>query len=314
MNHPRRALAEAAALWLAFFAILGVRSAPRPVTIALMGDVMLGRGVARALSVSGWDNAFAAVRPQYREADLVLANLESPFSAQDPPAEGSNLRWLAAPPEARQALQSGGFDLLSLANNHSLDGGEAGAALTADILRQAGITGIPRAGPAVFKEVNGLRLGFLAFDDVSAPLDLADSIAKVRIAAASCDLLVVSIHWGQEFSSEPSERQELLASELVKAGAGVIWGHHPHVLQRLEWLERGEDKPALVAYSLGNTLFDQLYPQTAREGAILLVTADRQGVQSVRVLPVAIDPLHGRVNPADGVEGAQVSRQLGIRH
>ena len=95
----------------------------------------------------------------------------------------------------------------------------------------------------------------------------------------------------------------------MKAGAGVIWGHHPHVLQRLEWLERGEDKPALVAYSLGNTLFDQLYPQTAR-GAILLVTADRQGVQSVRVLPVAIDPLHGRVNPADSVEGAQVSRQL----
>jgi poly-gamma-glutamate synthesis protein (capsule biosynthesis protein) len=312
MNHPRRALAGAAALWLIFFAILGVRSAPRPVSIALMGDVMLGRGVARALSTSGWDNAFAAVRSQYREADLVLANLESPFSTQGPPAGGNDLRWLAAPLKARQALQSGGFDLLSLANNHSLDGGEAGAELTAGVLRQVGITGMPRAGPAVFKDVNGLRLGFLAFDDVSAPIDLADSTAKVRIAKERCDLLVVSIHWGQEFSSEPSERQELLASELVKAGAGIIWGHHPHVLQRLEWLEREKDRPALVAYSLGNTLFDQLYPQTAREGAILLVTADRLGVQSVRVLPVAIDPLKGRVSPADGVERAQISRVLGI--
>ena len=83
------------------------------------------------------------------------------------------------------------------------------------------------------------------------------------------NFVVVSTHWGNEYQAGPDDRQQILAQAWVDAGADVIWGHHPHVLQRMEWITSNEDNhEALVMYSLGNLLADQFMLQDAQRSAL----------------------------------------------
>jgi hypothetical protein len=109
-----------------------------PFTLALVGDVMLGRGVAQALN-GDWEAAFGRVRPWLAQADLAFANLESPLTTAPHGGRGYDLR---APPEAVAALDAAGFDIVSLANNHALDAGAVGLAQTLSALDAAGIAGL----------------------------------------------------------------------------------------------------------------------------------------------------------------------------
>jgi poly-gamma-glutamate synthesis protein (capsule biosynthesis protein) len=299
-----------------FLLLLCIRPAEHIVTLALLGDIMLGRGIAAAHQEGDWETALAALAPTLQDADLSLANLESPLggdiqsaytSAQD--ASGYNL---CAPPESISALTAAGLDLLSLANNHNLDCGIAGLQRTSDTLASAGLIPILPGSQAVYRTVNGLKLAFFAFDDVAAPLDKNAATAAIREAHASGALVIVSMHWGVEYQSGVSRRQHALAAEMADAGAVLIWGHHPHVLQPLEWMQRrGHDSPSLVAYSLGNALFDQFSPPDARRSALLLVTLDAQGVLSLSLLPIQIDPLTGCSLLADAETAQAVFHRLG---
>ncbi|MCJ7622025.1 MAG: CapA family protein [Anaerolineaceae bacterium] len=305
--------------------LLCVRPAERTITLALLGDIMLGRGIAAVHQAGDWESALAALAPTLQQADLSLANLESPLGkdaqsantgARD--ASGYNL---CAPPESVSALTAAGLDLLSLANNHNLDCGLMGLQQTSDTLASAGLTSILPGSQAVYRTVNGLKLAFFAFDDVTAPLDMNAAAAAIRKARAGGALVIVSIHCGAEYHPSASHRQRTLAQEIADAGAALIWGHHPHVLQPLEWVQRGgHDGPSFVAYSLGNALFDQFSPPDARRSALLLVTLDAQGVLSANPLPIHIDPLTGRSLPADAETAQAVLHRLGnaarqvIRH
>jgi poly-gamma-glutamate capsule biosynthesis protein CapA/YwtB (metallophosphatase superfamily) len=259
------------------------------VTLAFVGDIMLGRGVAVALE-GDWETAFAAVRPWLAEADLAFANLESPLTTAPQLNSGYDLR---APPEAVAALRAAGFDLVSLANNHALDAGEAGLAQTMAVLDAAGITGLADWLPSpTFHSTHAPIYRFLAFDDSVAPLDVQAACQAVTDAAAQADVVVVSLHWGGEYQAAPGPRQRAVANALADAGAALIVGHGPHVLQRIEWV--GE---TLVAYSLGNFLFDQLYPIDCRWGAILRIILQGDRIVAVDVVPTMTD--RGRVRPAD---------------
>jgi poly-gamma-glutamate capsule biosynthesis protein CapA/YwtB (metallophosphatase superfamily) len=250
---------------------------------------MLGRGVAQAHSSGDWENALAELAPRLKVADLALANLESPFGEPPSSLDGYNL---CAPPAAIPALTSAGLDLLSLANNHNRDcvAGEAG---TAELLRQAGMEGI--GDQPVYRTIRGMCLVFLAFEDVSAPLDIASAAQAVSEARRGDCLVVVSIHWGMEYQSGADSVQRDQAQALADAGAALIWGHHPHVLQPVEWLQ-GKDQAhrTLVAYSLGNALFDQPLPQ-AKHSELLIVTLDKGGVSDYELIPFTTDPQRGRV-------------------
>jgi poly-gamma-glutamate capsule biosynthesis protein CapA/YwtB (metallophosphatase superfamily) len=274
-------------------------------TIALAGDVSLGRGVAQALD-RDWTSVFAAVQPWLAGADLTFANLESPLTTAPQAHSKYDLR---APPEAVAALRVAGFDVVSLANNHALDAGEAGLRETVDTLSQAGITPLinRETGRLVdwcagnqstnYQSTNLPSYRLLAFDDSVAPLDVETTARAVTAAAAHGDVVVVSIHWGGEYQAAPGPRQKAVAQTLAEAGADVIVGHGPHVLQRVEWL--GE---TLVAYSLGNFLFDQPYPGDCRQGAILHLTLRGGHVVAVKAIPTVV--ARGRVIPA-GCEDAR---------
>ena len=299
-NKKTRLLAPIYSFLICSFLVLPGEPATPTLTLAFVGDVMLGRGVARELD-GDWQAAFAGVQPWLAQADLAFANLESPLSSpfippvggDRPPVippvggtEGGNAYDLRAPPESVVALRVAGFDVVSLANNHALDAGEIGLAQTMDTLNAAEIASLP-----IHQSTHSPTYHLLAFDDSSVPLDVDAASDAVATAAERASVVVVSIHWGGEYQAAPGPRQQAIARALSGAGADVIVGHGPHVLQRIEWM--GE---TLVAYSLGNFLFDQPYPIDCRWGVILRVTLQGGHIIAVDAVPTVAE--RGRVKPA----------------
>jgi len=257
---------------------------------------MLGRGVAPA------PDSLAFLTPGLRAADLSLANLESPLGtyrgsdAAPFPIPGDYN--LCAPANRSRYLSEWGLDLLSLANNHRLDCGEAGFIETQSALAAAGVTPLLPGPQPVLRTIHGLRFAFLAFDDISSPLDPAAAVQAIRSSHATGAMVIVSIHWGNEYQGGADERQKALAGQFAAAGAVLVWGHHPHVLQPAEWLENGGGI-TLVLYSLGNALFDQPGLADTRRSALVRVEFDQDGIHSVHASPFVIDVTHSRVVQPD---------------
>ena len=267
---------------------------------------MLGRGVAQALD-GDWDAAFDDVQPWLARADLAFANLESPLTTAPfvPPSGGMGGRYdLRAPPEAVAALRAAGFDVVSLANNHALDAGAVGLSQAMATLEQAGIIGVVDAGP-VYPSTHLPMYCFLALDDSVEPLDVHAAALAVTAAADEGGLVIVSVHWGGEYQASPSPRQRAVARALADAGADLVIGHGPHVLQRVEWV--GE---TLVAYSLGNFLFDQPYPADCRWGAVLRVVVRDDRIVAVDALPTVAQ--RGRVKRAASEDAAAILARLAL--
>ena len=289
---------RAALRWIAVFVLLGLAacqarlsSPPAPsVTLALLGDVMMGRGVRPS------SETFAYLRPYLASADLALANLESPLTNAAVQTESAYA--LCAAPEHAEHMADAGFDLLSLANNHSLDCGPEGLLETQSALRNAGLAFIGPGPEPVIRLTNGIRQAFLAFD-ATGEFDPDIASRAVHSAREAGAVVIVSIHWGAEYQSGASSGQEQIAGELAEAGAALIWGHHPHVLQHAEWVNDGR---TLVLYSLGNALFDQHGLEATRRSALVLVRLDRDGVQDLEAIPFRIDVHNSQIVEASGDE------------
>jgi poly-gamma-glutamate capsule biosynthesis protein CapA/YwtB (metallophosphatase superfamily) len=243
--------------------------APPPKTALLraVGDVALIGCAADAL-IAGGDDAWRAAAAFLAEADVALANFEMPIVRPgSAPVEPDVSPDLAGRAEALDAFLEAGIDVVSLANNHIMDWGEVGLFDTVESLRKKGVAtfGAGRdleeaLEPAVLVR-NGLRIGFVGFtpeqrwtarDGVpgAAPLRLdlvRDSLSRMR----GVDVRVVSLHWGIEMSSYPTPGDRRLARAIAEAGADLIVGHHPHVIQGKETIGRTP-----VVYSMGNFLFD----------------------------------------------------------
>lgn len=280
----------------------------------LVGDVMLGRGVVEESA------PLEKAAPWLRTADLTLGNLECAIApenlalanAPDFSSDGGPY-FLVAPASAVNALNEAGFDILGMANNHALDRGLEGLADTASALESAGMFPIgaaetsEQAYQALIRPVGEIRVAFLAFNAVPSPRgpqwsgevrasnpegswalagwDRDKAVAAVRAAHEQADAVVVSIHWGYEYDTRVDPAQREMASALVDAGADLIVGHHPHVIQALETLPKPTGGQALVAYSLGNFVFDQGFDETDK-GLALRAFFDRQGLRAVQALPV----------------------------
>jgi poly-gamma-glutamate synthesis protein (capsule biosynthesis protein) len=281
------------------------------VTLALLGDLMLGRGVEPK------SDSLAYLTPDLSAADLALANLESPL-APVLPASGSTYNLCPLSVRA-DLLHAWGFDLLSLANNHSLDCGPDGPTGTRSALEAAGIASIGPGMEPVYREVNGLQLAFLTFEDIASTLDENAAMQAIRSARLTGALVIVSIHWGAEYQGGASDRQKSLAHQFAAAGAALIWGHHPHVLQPAEWIGAQPcegSKPSqgctLVLYSLGNALFDQGGLDDTRRSALVMVTLDVNGVTSIRIVPFEIDVVNSRVVQPDAGTAKKIEDRLNL--
>jgi poly-gamma-glutamate synthesis protein (capsule biosynthesis protein) len=267
---------------------LPASSSPTPVpsvTLALLGDVMLGRAIRPT------SETFAYLQPSLASADLALANLESPLT--DSPVETESIYALCAPPENVKYLVDAGFDLLATSNNHNLDCGAKGLAETHSTLTANGL-GFIDSRP-VYRSLNGVSLAFLAFD-ATTQFDTENAVLLVRSAHEAGSVVVVSIHWGAEYQAGASSAQEEIAERLAEAGAALIWGHHPHVLQPAEWIHDGR---TLVFYSLGNALFDQYGLDDTRRSALVLVQLDARGAKKYRAIPFVIDVRESRILEAE---------------
>jgi poly-gamma-glutamate capsule biosynthesis protein CapA/YwtB (metallophosphatase superfamily) len=299
----RRPLPLASLIFLLFLASCQAKAGT--VTLALLGDINLGR------SVQPQEDSFAFLAPELSAADLALANLESPLANYPPAAQtgdGYNLCTIASQAEL---LSAWGLDLLALANNHRFDCGTEGDLETASILTRLGLTPLGPGSEPVYTQANGLPLAFLAFDDVSAPLDGQAASQAIRLARGTGALVIVSVHWGLEYQGGASERQETLAQELAAAGAALVWGHHPHVLQPAEWIPTDGGR-TLVLYSLGNALFDQGGLADTRRSALILVRLDENGVREVQAEPFEIDTGGSRVVAPDRETALRILERLNL--
>jgi len=245
------------------------------VRLMAVGDILMHEDVKRAgrESGAGLRALWADVEPLIQGADIAFANLETPVA----PTSGQPGRPFRfnAPPELPAALKASGFTVLSTANNHAYDQGVQGVVETLERLRAEQLLPVgsgttrPEAEQVRVLQVKGLRVAFLGFTDLFntnlnrngnepwvRPLDPDAAVAAVRAARAQADAVVVSIHWGVEYEHDPRPHQREVAARLCQAGADLILGTHPHVLQPVEMLSQGGNR-TLVAYSLGNFISNQ---------------------------------------------------------
>jgi poly-gamma-glutamate synthesis protein (capsule biosynthesis protein) len=186
-----------------------------------------------------------------------------------------------------EGLIFAGFDVLSVANNHSMD---YGIEALEDSVSRLERVGIQTAGLAVTK-IKGTKIGFLGYTNLGSPLwkmgqgfdiswvdenTISEFQENVRITKEQSDILVVSVHFGEEYQKEPNEMQKLISKAAINAGADVVIGHHPHVVQPVEQYKNG-----WIAYSLGNFVFDQGFSPETMEGLLLEVTAKDKKITRV---------------------------------
>ncbi len=312
---PAACLALAACLAVGTAPVEGRRPTDNAVQLVAVGDILLDRGVGRRISAHGPGYPLTAAAQSLRSADIAFGNLECPVSDRGKPApKPFSFR---ASRDAAAGLVGSGFDVLSLANNHTLDCGRSGltdtmAFLTANGVAWcgAGLSADDAAAPRVIAR-HGTRVAFTGFCDIvqdaSYPGENLPSVARAsRQAVASAvqrarrvaDVVVVSFHWGIEYAPRPTERQRELAACAARAGADLVIGHHPHVLQGLQWLPRTTRHGTLVAYSLGNFVFDPLRPAAGRT-VVLKVRLGREGVREANLTPWVIDDCRPRPAPPD---------------
>jgi poly-gamma-glutamate synthesis protein (capsule biosynthesis protein) len=293
---------------------------------AAIGDVGLVGSARTRAAREDWDAPFVPFRPAFAAAGLGFANLEFPVGERAWVRDGRSDEFFHDA-EVLPALVRAGVHVVSLANNHMMDCGERGLARTLAACREAGLA-CPGAGedldaaraPARF-ERGGRRIVFLAYsssvNDAAAPgrpgiapLEPALVAADLARWRAQADLLVVSAHWGSMYVDYPPPRVSEMAAAIVAAGADVVLGHHPHVLQGVE--RRGS---AAVLYSLGDAAFNcragdfhaEVAARTRLESAVFTVTAGAAGI-AVDAQPVRLDDdgFPAACAPAEG--DAQLAR------
>jgi poly-gamma-glutamate capsule biosynthesis protein CapA/YwtB (metallophosphatase superfamily) len=302
---------KAFVLILAFVLLAAVREAaaqklsPDEITIAAVGDIMLGHRAEPYLFREGPGYPFISVLPVLQQADLIIGNLESPISSRGTAVENKKFT-LRVAPVAVAALKAAGIRVVTLANNHSMDFGPLALQDTLTVLGENNILysgagmNLEDARAPAFLKVGDLTLAFLSYS-LTFPLEFYASpgrpgtapgyreyvkkdIQKVRTQA---DLVVVSFHWGSELMTTAKDYQRELGRLSIDWGADLVLGHHPHVLQELE-LYRGH----LIAYSLGNFVFGSESDKT-NTSIILLCTF--KGKSLVRIEAVPLDVNNYRV-------------------
>ncbi len=254
-------------------------------TVFIAGDIMLGRDVAKLIKTNGADYPFAQTKGVIASADAAIANLEGPLTDRNA-APNDNMRF-HFDPGLGAALAGAGFDAVSLANNHGLDQGSDGRLDTKKNLDAAGIKyfGDPQAadGGAYFFNAGGRRFAVLGFQLVYGVPDVAGYAQAIAAAKKNADYVIVMPHWGVEYKHDADAAQKELAHGFIDAGADLVVGSHPHVVEGIE-----SYKGKAIFYSLGNFVFDQYFSADTQNGLALRLNIDPQKQVSVELLPYEI--------------------------
>lgn len=284
------------------------------VSLLFSGDVTLADHFEAVIG-KDYQKVFAQME-EYRQADLAMVNLENPLTRSTLAMPNKQFNFKAEP-EAVKVLTSGGVDVVTIANNHSMDYQAEGLKETMEVLDKAGIQHIGAGNhltearrPDIF-DVKGQRIAYLAYygEEYGAEADKpgVSSIQEARIAEDirairdQVDWIVVNFHWGQELAEHPADWQVQLGRFTIDQGADLIVGHHPHVLQGAEVYR---NRP--IVYSLGNFIFGG-NSRTDYDTAVLKV-ALKDKKMKVEFLPVEVKGYQPQV--VSGDRGKQILQQL----
>ena len=287
-------------------------------TMSVIGDIMCHNTQYKDAYVSSTDTydfsyVFEDIKQHISSADIAVGNLETTFAGKE---KGySNYPRFNTPEQLAYNLKDFGIDVLSTANNHSMDTNYNGIVSTINYLKDAGISHVGtntswyEQNEILIKEVNGIKVAFLAFtygtNGITVPTDKAfavnlidDEFILKQISLAkelNTDLICANMHWGIEYQTKQNSEQDRLTNLLFTNGVDVILGSHPHVLQPMEkktiTLEDGTTKDCFVIYSLGNFMSGQTKTNT-RNSVILNMSFTKDGetekttIDSVSYVPI----------------------------
>ncbi len=259
---------------------------------------MLDRGVERMVEKTYPFYPFEKMAPLIKKYDIAFCNLESIISDKGHPIRKPIT--FEAKIKMLNPLLKSNFNVINLANNHALDFGRW--ALKDCIKRLKGMGfNIVGAGnnlheaymPLILK-INGIKIGFLSYCLIPTGVPTRENLPQIAVfnkdtalyylnkLKDSVDLIIVSMHWGTEYTHFPNKEQKKIGHFLIDNGANIVIGHHPHVVQEMEYYHSG-----IIIYSLGNFIFDQIGKER-NEGIIFTCKLTKNGIKDIVLIPYKI--------------------------
>ncbi|HEU0189294.1 MAG TPA: CapA family protein [Gallionella sp.] len=295
--------------------------------VCAVGDIMLDGTARPVMAEQGYDYPFVKMLPYFNGAQIIFGNVEGPLTDRGTPEDGKTFVFRSPPDKVGAALRAAGFNVVSLANNHTLDYGADGLIQTIETLDAAGIlhagagADLMAARQPALIQVNGLKVAILAYSMTlpesffAGPNKAGTAFghesqvsADVMAARKQADIVLVSFHWGQEGKTALRDYQTHIGHSAIDAGAHVVIGHHPHILQGIE-----QYKDGVILYSLGNFTFGS-YSMNSARSAVAQLRFHNARLQSVRLFPINVNnfEIHFQPQPLTGAAADAVIDELSM--
>lgn len=292
------------------------------VVISFGGDTLFSGKVENKLKQAGYDYPYKHVKDLFLQDDLTVLNLETPVTEGGTPEEEKTFVFKSSP-KALPEMVRAGVEAVNLANNHILDQGVEGLLDTLEHLSEAGVLHVgagknsKEAFAPVYVERNGIRIALCGFSrviprkewaagkgpGVAATYDSTQAVKTIEEARDQADLVLVVVHWGKERTVELEKHQTELAHAYIDAGADLVIGGHPHVLQGLE-----SYKGKWIAYSTGNFIFTKSKDPNTWETAVFQASCSKAGDCDLKLVPYRTEV--GQPVPMNEAERTQLWSEL----
>ncbi|MEI6741923.1 MAG: CapA family protein [bacterium] len=306
--------------------------APTPWSLTVAGDIIIGRTVYQQEAKLGdYTSSFTKVKDLLSAADYTVANAE--WTAADGIAYPLQGMSFASPTKSLDGLTYAGIDAVSLANNHSMNGGVLAFEQMLASLTSLGIgyfgagKSYSQAHTPYIADVKGIKVAFLGYTAIPGNFEAGpsstgnafikiapwypfneSSIAQMEIdiktAKTKADVVIPFFHWSEEYVHTPNEQMRQVAHRAVEAGATMVVASHPHWVQGIEWY-----KDTLIAYSLGNFVFDQEQSLKTKQGVVLLTEFAGNKLTKASFTPIQIENYYQQ-HILDGAPGQEVLNNI----
>lgn len=293
------------------------------VSLSFVGDIVPGEYLSALMEQQGYDYPYRQALLYLSEPDITAGNLEIPITTRGTPITDQPYVYKGSP-DALPALRDAGFNVLSLANNHAMDQGVEGMLDTIRHLDEAGLAHMgtgnndKEAFAPHYEEAKGIKVAYIGLSRViplaklkadrnvpgiAESYDTARAVSAIQEAKEAADIVVVMVHWGLDGKDTPEQYQRDLAKVYIDAGADLIIGSHPHVLQGFEMY-----KGKWIAYSLGNFVFTA-YPKDAlAETGVLDAACNKDGNCELTFNPMKVAV--GQPSPMESEEADALFKRL----
>lgn len=241
----------------------------KPATITFVGDIMLDRHIRHRAQTQGYEPILADLTHVLTQSDVVVGNLEGPVTTYPPMSIGSEIKspenfTFTFEPESLPLLYDNNIRIVSIGNNHIMNFGDEGLFQTRQFLSENTISyfGDPQENMPLVINIAGQQIGFVSYNQF---LDVSSSrtLSHIQSLETQVDHTIVYAHWGNEYEKQAHETQRILARAFIEAGADLVVGAHPHVVQDNEIYNDRH-----IYYSLGNFIFDQYWNDDVRCGKV----------------------------------------------